>query len=234
MSRSVLVTGGNRGIGLAIAQQFAAAGDRVAVTYHHSPPPDGLLAVKCDVSSSVDVDRAFGEVEAAHGPVQVLVTAAGITRDSTIRRATDDDIAAVIGTNLVGPIYAARRAVPNMHAKKFGRIIFLSSVVAELGAAGQTTYAAAKAGLKGAARSLARELGPRGITVNVVAPGLTDTEMIRTIPEAIMQRMVDTIPVGRINAPDDVARMVLFLAADEQGTTNGGFFPIDGGAATGH
>lgn len=234
MARTVLVTGGNRGIGLAVAQRFAAAGDNVAVTYHRSPAPDGLLAIKCDVTSSADVDSAFTQIEGTFGPVQVLVTAAGITRDSTIRRMTDDDIRSVIDTNLIAPIYAARRATPRMHAARFGRIVFISSVVGALGAVGQTNYAAAKAGLTGAARSLARELGPRGITVNVVAPGLTNTQMIGTIPADHLQKMVDTIPVKRVNQPDDVARLVYFLADDEQGTCNGGYYPIDGGAATGH
>jgi 3-oxoacyl-[acyl-carrier protein] reductase len=228
VSRTVLVTGGSKGIGLATALAFSAAGDRVAVTHHSSPPPDGLFAVPCDVASSTSVDAAFTTVEQELGPVQVLVCAAGITRDKPLIMMKDDDLAAVIDTNLNGTVHAVRRALRKMVPHKFGRIVLVSSVVGRMGAAGQINYAATKAALTGVATSAAREYGPKGITVNVVAPGLIDTDMAKTIPAARRDEMIKEIPAGLIGQPTDVARMILFLADDASSFINGGYFPVDG------
>jgi 3-oxoacyl-[acyl-carrier protein] reductase len=232
--RSVLVTGGNRGIGLAIARAFASAGDKVAVTYRSGEPPEGLLGVKCDVTDAPSVDAAFAEVESAHGPVEVLVANAGITRDQLILRMTEDDFAAVVDTNLAGSWRVAKRAAKGMLRLKRGRVVFISSVVGLLGSAGQSNYAASKAGLVGLARSLARELGSRAITFNVVAPGFVETDMTAELSEDLQQTYKGQIPLGRFCSPDEVAGVVRFLASDEAAYVTGAVVPVDGGLGMGH
>ncbi|NAZ85945.1 SDR family oxidoreductase [Kineococcus sp. T90] len=230
--RSVLVTGGNRGIGLAVARAFAAQGDRVAVTHRSGEVPEGLLAVRADVTDGASLDAAFAQVEQAHGPVEVLVANAGVTRDQLLMRMGDDDFDAVVDTNLAGAWRCARRAVRGMVRAKRGRIVFVSSVVGLYGSPGQTNYAASKAGMVGLARSIARELGGRGITANVVAPGFIETDMTRQLPEATQADYKGRIPAGRFGAVDDVARAVLFLA--DAGYVNGAVLPVDGGLGMGH
>lgn len=234
LDRVVLVTGGNRGIGLAIARAFQAAGDRVVVTYRTGEPPEGLAGVRCDVADTASVEAAFDEVEREHGPVEVLVANAGITRDTLLLRMTDDDIDAVLQTNLVGALRTARRAAKGMLRLRRGRIVFVSSVVWALGSAGQVNYAASKAGLVGAARSLARELGSRGITVNVVAPGFVDTDMTAELPEERRREIVANVPLGRYATADEVAAAVTFLAGDGGAYVTGAVLPVDGGLGMGH
>ncbi|BBC37418.1 Oxidoreductase, short chain dehydrogenase/reductase family protein [Streptomyces graminofaciens] len=233
-ARSVLVTGGNRGIGLAIARRFAAAGDRVAVTYRGTEPPasEGFLAVRCDVRDGQQVDQAFKEAEEAHGPVTVLVANAGATQDRLLVRMTEEDFTSVIDTNLTGAFRVARRAVRGMLTAGHGRIVLLSSTAALHGAPGQTNYAAAKAGLIGFARSLTQELGPRDITCNVVAPGLTRTDMSQSLTEDQRRKLLATTPAGRLGHPDEVADAVAFLAG--AGYVRGAVIPVDGGAGLGH
>ena len=232
--RTVIVTGGSRGIGLAVARAFAAQGDRVAVTYRSGEPPDGIVGVHCDVTDSASVDAAFEAVERELGPVEVLVANAGITRDSLLLRMTDEDIDAVLQTNLVGAIRVARRAARGMLRMRRGRIVLVSSVVWALGSAGQVNYAASKAGLVGVARSLARELGSRGITVNVVAPGFVDTDMTAALGEDRRAEIVAAVPLGRYATVDEVAGVVRFLAGPEAGYVTGAVVPVDGGLGMGH
>jgi 3-oxoacyl-[acyl-carrier protein] reductase len=232
--RSVLVTGGNRGIGLAIARALAEAGDRVAVTHRTGEPPDGLLGVRADVTDSASVDAAFTEVEAQHGPVEVLVANAGITRDQLVMRMSDDDFAAVLDTNLTGAFRVARRATKGMLKMRRGRIVFISSVVGMAGGAGQVNYAASKAGLVGMARSLARELGSRGITANVVAPGFVDTDMTAALPEDRKKEILGAVPLGRYGTTAEVAGVVRFLASDAGAYVTGAVIPVDGGLGMGH
>ena len=239
MSRVVLVTGGNRGIGLAIALAFVAAGDRVAVTSRSGETPAALagsdvLVVTADVTDSASVDAAFDRVEAELGPVEVVVANAGITRDTLIMRMTDDDIDAVLDTNLVGAMRVSRRAAKGMLRLRRGRIIYVSSVVGLLGSAGQTNYAASKAGLIGLARSLARELGSRGITANVVAPGFVDTDMTAALEQDRRAQIVAAVPLGRYASPEEVAGVVVFLAGDAAGYITGAVVPVDGGLGMGH
>ncbi len=234
VSRSVLVTGGNRGIGLAIARAFADAGDKVAVTYRSGEPPSGLLGVICDVTDTSSVESAFAEAEAAHGPVDVVVANAGITRDTLILRMSDEDFAAVVETNLAGSFRVAKRAAKSMLRKRYGRIIFISSVVGLLGSPGQTNYAASKAGLVGLARSLARELGSRGITANVVAPGFVDSDMTAALGEERRAEILGSVPLGRYASPVEVAGVVRFLASDEAAYITGAVVPVDGGLGMGH
>ena len=234
MSRSVLVTGGNRGIGLAIAHGFAAAGDQVAITYRSGEPPAGLLGVKADVTDAAAVDAAFTEVEAAHGPVEVLVNNAGITRDKLLLMMTDDDFGAVLETNLVGSFRVAKRAAKTMIRARKGRLIFISSVVGLLGSAGQANYAASKAALVGFARSVARELGSRNVTANVVAPGFVATDMTAALPEERQQAILSQIPLGRYATTDEIAAVVRFLASDEAAYITGAVIPVDGGLGMGH
>ena len=234
MSRSVLVTGGNRGIGLATARAFAALGDDVAVTYRSGEPPPGLLGVRCDVTDTAQVEAAFAEVEAAHGPVEVLVANAGITRDGLLMRMSDDDFAAVLDANLAGAFRVARQATKGMLRLRRGRIIFVSSVVGLSGSAGQANYAASKAGLVGFARSVARELGSRSITANVVAPGFVDTDITATLDEDRRAEIVAQVPLARYASPDEIARVITFLAGDAAGYITGAVVPVDGGLGMGH
>jgi 3-oxoacyl-[acyl-carrier protein] reductase len=234
MSRSVLVTGGNRGIGLAIAQRLAAGGDAVTVTSRSGEPVEGLTVVPCDVRDAAAVDEAFTKVEAANGPVEVLVANAGITRDQLLALMSEDDFAAVIDTNLTGAYRVAKRAVRGMIRMRRGRIIFISSVVGLLGSGGQANYAAAKAGLVGLARSLARELGSRSITVNVVAPGFVDTGMTAVLPEDRKTAILAAVPLGRIAAANEIAAAVAFMASEDAGYITGAVIPVDGGLGMGH
>ncbi|HEX2499737.1 MAG TPA: beta-ketoacyl-ACP reductase [Actinomycetes bacterium] len=234
MSRSVLVTGGNRGIGLAIARGFADVGDQVAITYRTGEPPAGLLAVKADVTDPAAVDAAFSEVEAAHGPVEVLVANAGITRDKLLLMMTDEDFGAVLETNLAGSYRVAKRAAKTMIRARKGRMIFISSVVGLLGSAGQANYAASKAGLVGFARSVARELGSRNITANVVAPGFVATDMTAALPKERQQAIIGQVPLGRYATTAEIAAVVRFLASDDAAYITGAVIPVDGGLGMGH
>ncbi|NJQ01278.1 3-oxoacyl-ACP reductase FabG [Streptomyces zingiberis] len=239
MSRSVLVTGGNRGIGLAVAREFAEAGDRVALTYRTGEPPPaatrlGCAAVTCDVTDAAQVERAYKEVEAAHGPVEVLVANAGITRDRLLLRMTERDFADVLDTNLTGVFRVVRRAAEEMVQARRGRIVLISSAVALLGAAGQSNYAAAKAGLVGFARSVAREFGSRGITCNVVAPGFVETAMTGALTERQRAAVLDKVPAGRGARPAEVAAAVRFLASGDAAYITGAVLPVDGGLGMGH
>lgn len=230
--RSVLVTGGNRGIGLEVARRFAREGDRVAATYRTTAPEENFLAVQCDVTSTADVDQAFKEVEAAHGNVEVLVANAGINDDQLLLRMSEESFTSVLDTNLTGAFRVVKRSLKGMLRAKHGRIILISSAVALRGEAGQANYAASKAGLIGFARSLAREYGSRGITVNVVAPGLTATDMGQALTEEQRDELVRQIPVGRLGNPAEIASAVHFLAG--QSYITGAVIPVDGGAGMGH
>lgn len=235
MSRIVLVTGGSRGIGLAIARRFEQLGDRVAVTYNSSPPPDGLFGVKCDVTSSNDVDAAFGAIEEHFGgPVEILISNAGITRDTLLLRMSEDAFTDVIDANLTAAYRVTKRAAQQMLRARRGRIIFVSSVVGLLGAAGQANYAASKAGLVGLARSLARELGSRSITVNVVAPGPVSTDMTAALGEDRLAEITSAVPLGRMAEPDEIAGVVTFLASEDGAYITGAVIPVDGGLGMGH
>jgi NAD(P)-dependent dehydrogenase (short-subunit alcohol dehydrogenase family) len=233
--RLVLVTGGSRGIGLACARRFAELGDRVAVTYNSSPPPEGLFAVKCDVTDQAAVEEAFDTVEAEFGgPVEVLVSNAGLTRDGLILRMSEDDFTAVIDANLTAAYRVCKRAAKGMLRARRGRIVLMSSVVGLLGQAGQANYAASKAGLVGLARSLARELGSRGITVNVVAPGPVETDMTAALNEAQIASIVGAVPLARMASPDEIAGAVAFLAGPDAAYITGAVIPVDGGLGMGH
>jgi 3-oxoacyl-[acyl-carrier protein] reductase len=234
MSRSVLVTGGNRGIGKAIAEAFVAAGDQVAVTYRSGEPPTGMLAVRCDFTDADSVEAAFTEIEAAHGPVEVLVANAGVTKDTLILRMSEEDWSSVIDTNLTGSFRLAKRAAKGMLRLRRGRIIFISSVVGLLGSAGQANYAASKAGLVGMARSLARELGSRSITANVVAPGFVETDMTAVLTDDQKNTIKTQVPLGRYASPDEIAAAVTWLAGDGAAYVTGAVIPVDGGLGMGH
>ena len=234
MSRVVLITGGSRGIGLATAQRFAALGDKVAVTYNTSVPTGDFLAVQCDVTKQEDVDRTFAEVEEKLGPVEILVSNAGITRDGLLLRMKEQDFAEVLDANLTGAFRVSKRATQTMLRARKGRIILVSSVVGLLGQAGQANYAASKAGLVGFARSLARELGSRSITVNVVAPGPVDTDMTRSLGEEKLQAFAALVPLGRIATTDEVAGVITFLASSDAAYITGAVIPVDGGLGMGH
>jgi NAD(P)-dependent dehydrogenase (short-subunit alcohol dehydrogenase family) len=233
--RVVLVTGGSRGIGLACARRFAELGDHVAVTYHSSPPPEGLFGVKCDVTDQAAVDEAFAAVEAEFGgPVEVLVSNAGVTRDGLILRMSEDDFTSVIDANLTAAYRVTKRAAKGMLKARAGRIVLMSSVVGLLGQAGQSNYAASKAGLVGLARSLARELGSRGITVNVVAPGPVETDMTAALSEAQLASIVGAVPLGRMATAEEIAGAVAFLAGPDAAYITGAVIPVDGGLGMGH
>jgi 3-oxoacyl-[acyl-carrier protein] reductase len=234
MSRVVLVTGGSRGIGLATARRFADLGDQVAVTYNSSPPPEGFFGVKCDVTSTADVDAAFSAVEEKFGPVEILVSNAGITRDMLILRMAESDFADVIDANLTAAYRVAKRATQGMLRARRGRIIFVGSVVGLLGSGGQSNYAAAKAGLVGLSRSLARELGSRSITVNVVAPGPVATDMTAALSEDRLKVLTETVPLGRMADADEVAGVIAFLASSDAAYITGAVIPVDGGLGMGH
>jgi 3-oxoacyl-[acyl-carrier protein] reductase len=233
MSRSVLVTGGNRGIGRAIAEKMAAAGDRVAITHRGSGAPAGLFGVPCDVTDVAAVDAAFAAVEAEHGPVEVLVSNAGITDDTLLMRMSEESFMRVLDANLTGAYRVAKRATPAMLKARKGRLIFISSVVALAGAPGQANYAASKAGLIGLARALTRELGSRNITSNVVAPGFVDTDMTAELTDARRAEILANIPLKRYAAVDEVAAAVAFLASEEASYISGVVLPVDGGLGMG-
>jgi 3-oxoacyl-[acyl-carrier protein] reductase len=234
MSRSVLITGGNRGIGSAIADTFLAQGDKVAVTSRSGGGPEGALTVQCDITDPDQVDAAFKEVEDAHGPVQVLISNAGIVQDGLLVRMDEADFRSVIETNLLAPALVTKRALRGMLRAKAGRIVFISSAVSLRGEKGQTNYAAAKAGLIGLARSLAREYGSRGITANVVAPGLTDTAMTQSLDDATRADLVRQIPLERLAAPEEIAAAVAFLSSPSASYITGVILPVDGGGSMGH
>ena len=234
MGRSVLVTGGNRGIGLAIARAFAEQGDSVAVTHRGSGAPDGLFGVECDVTDGAAVDRAFTAVEEHQGPVQVLVSNAGITRDGLLLRMGEDQFTDVVDANLTAAYRVAKRAASKMLRARTGRMVFISSVVGMSGSAGQVNYAASKSGLIGLARSIARELGSRNITANVVAPGFVATDMTGELPEAREQEILGQVPLGRYAPAEEVARVVRFLASDDAAYITGAVVPVDGGLGMGY
>jgi len=231
--RVVLVTGAGRGIGMAVAQRFVAAGDQVAGTFRTHLPPDGVLAVQADQRSTAEVDAAFDQVEAELGPVDVVVAGAGIGPINMLMRASDDDVADVIDTNLVGAIRVARRAAGPMARRRGGRIVFIGSISSGWGASGGSLYAASKAGLTGLARSLARELGPRGVTVNVVAPGAILTDMLDAAGSRLQAEEIGRAPLRRAGTPDEVAAVVQFLASDEAAYVTGAVLPVDGGLGMG-
>ncbi len=239
LSRSVLITGGNRGIGLAIARAFADSGDKVAITYRTGEPPAaltelGVLAVKCDITDTEQVEQAYKEIEDEHGPVEVLIANAGVTKDQLLMRMSEDDFTSVLDTNLTGTFRVVKRANRAMLRAKKGRVVLISSVVGLLGSAGQANYAASKAGLVGFARSLARELGSRNITFNVVAPGFVDTDMTKVLTEEQRSGIVSQVPLGRYAQPEEIAAAVKFLASDDASYITGAVIPVDGGLGMGH
>ncbi|WP_058038780.1 3-oxoacyl-ACP reductase FabG1 [Rhodococcus sp. KB6] len=232
--RSVLVTGGNRGIGLAVAQRLAADGHKVAVTHRGSGVPEGLFGVVCDVTDTESIDRAFKEVEAHQGPVEVIVANAGVTDDALIMRMSEEQFTSVVDANLTGTFRLSKRATRSMLRARFGRFIFLGSVVGLAGQAGQVNYAASKAGIVGIARSLTRELGSRSITANVVAPGFIETDMTAALGDDVKDKATEFIPLQRTGKPEDVAAVVSFLASDDSAYVSGAVIPVDGGLGMGH
>ena len=233
-SRVALVTGGNRGIGLAVAQRLADNGHRVAVTYRSAPPDDDrLLAVQCDVTDETAVDAAFSQVEDQLGPVEILVSNAGITKDGLVLRMSEDDFGSVVDANLTSGFRVAKRAVKGMMKGRWGRMVFVSSVVGLGGQAGQANYAASKAGLVGLSRSLAKEFASRSITVNIVAPGPVQTDMIDALSDDQKEGILGAVPLGRFAQPDEIAASVAFLASEDAGFITGAILPVDGGLAMG-
>ena len=233
-SRVVLVTGGSKGIGQGIAARLAQAGHHVAATYRSGEVPQGVVGVQCDVTDPDQVEAAFAQVESTLGTVEVLVANAGITRDTLLMRMSDEDWDQVIATNLTGAFRVARRAARPMIRGRFGRIVFISSVVGQMGSAGQVNYAASKSGLVGMARSLARELGSRGVTANVVAPGFIETDMTAELGDDLAKKYAEQIPLGRFGSVDDIAGTVEFLASDAASYITGALIPVDGGLGMGH
>jgi 3-oxoacyl-[acyl-carrier protein] reductase len=234
VARTVLVTGGNRGIGLAIAQAFAKQGDRVAVTHRGSGAPEGLFGVECDVTDAAAVDAAFTTIEAELGNVEVLVANAGVTDDTLLMRMSEEQFTKVLDTNLTGSWRCARRAATKMVRGRWGRMIFISSVVGLYGGVGQVNYAASKAGLVGIARSITRELGSRNVTANVVAPGFIETDMTAALPDERKAEYRKAIPAARFASVDEVASVVTWLASDAAGYVSGAVIPVDGGLGMGH
>jgi 3-oxoacyl-[acyl-carrier protein] reductase len=233
-SRVVLVTGGSKGIGQGIAARLTQAGHRVAATYRSGEVPNDVLGVQCDVTDPGQVEAAFAQVESGLGSVEVVVANAGITRDTLLMRMSDEDWDQVIATNLTGAFRVARRAARPMIRGRFGRIVFISSVVGHMGSAGQVNYAASKAGLIGMARSLARELGSRGVTANVVAPGFIETDMTAELGDDLVKKYAEQIPLGRLGSVADIAGTVEFLASDAASYITGALIPVDGGLGMGH
>jgi NAD(P)-dependent dehydrogenase (short-subunit alcohol dehydrogenase family) len=234
MSRVVLITGGSKGIGLACAERFSALGDRVAITYNSTPPPPQFFGVKCDVTNSAEVDAAFTAVEEHFGPVEILVSNAGITKDMLLLRMSEADFSSVVDANLTGAFRVVKRAAQGMLKAKRGRVILMSSVVGLLGSGGQANYAASKAGLVGFARSLARELGSRSITINVVAPGPVATDMTASLGEQRLTELTEAVPLRRMATPDEIAGVVTFLAGPDAAYITGAVIPVDGGLGMGH
>ena len=233
-ARTVLITGGNRGIGFAIAEEFVAQGHRVAVTARSGSGPEGSLTVIADVTDAASIDAAFTEVEAQLGPVEVVVANAGITRDLLLLRMSEEDFTDVIDTNLNGSFRVVKRASKGMIKARFGRIILVSSVVGLLGSAGQINYSASKSGLIGLARSVTRELGSRGITANVVAPGFIETDMTAELAPELQDAYIKQIPAARFASPVEVAKVIVWLAGDDAGYISGAVIPVDGGLGMGH
>lgn len=233
--RTVVVTGGNRGIGRAIAEEFLTEGYRVAVTSRSGEGgPEGALTVAADVTDSASVDRAFGEIEEAYGPIEVVVANAGITKDTLLLRMSEEDFTSVIDTNLAGAFRVIKRASKGMLRARFGRVVLISSVVGLYGSPGQINYSASKSGLVGMARSLTRELGGRGITANVVAPGFIETEMTAVLPEDTQKQYLASIPAGRFGQVAEIAKAVRWLASEDAGYISGAVIPVDGGLGMGH
>jgi len=233
-SRVVLVTGGSKGIGRTLAERFRDAGYRVAATYRSGGVPDGVLGLQCDITDQEQVEAAFTAVEAELGPVEILVANAGVTKDTLLMRMSDEDWDTVIDTNLTGTFRVVRRASRPMMRGRFGRIILVSSVVALLGSPGQVNYSSSKAALVGMARSITRELGVRGVTANVIAPGFIETDMTAVLPDDVIADYKKRIPAGRLGVVDDVAAAALFLAGDQAGYVSGAVLPVDGGLGMGH
>lgn len=232
--RTVLITGGNRGIGYALAEEFIAQGHRVAVTARSGNGPEGALTVTADVTDGNSLDKAFSEVETALGPIEILIANAGITKDTLIMRMSDEDFDSVVETNLGGTFKVVKRAIKGMVKARFGRIILISSVVGLFGSAGQVNYSSSKSALVGMARSLTRELGSRGITANVVAPGFIETDMTAALPEEQQEQYRKSIPAGRFAQPSEVAKVCAWLASDDAGYISGAVIPVDGGLGMGH
>jgi 3-oxoacyl-[acyl-carrier protein] reductase len=230
----VFVTGGNRGIGLAIAQRFAKDGFKVAISYREHKPSEDFYMVKADVTDSKSIDSAIDEIEKNLGPLDVVVINAGTNKDALAMRLEDSDMENIINTNLMGSLRVARRSVKSMIKNRKGRIIFIGSVVGLLGSPGQMVYASTKAGLIGAARSLAREVGSRGVTVNVVAPGYVDTDMTNDLDEARKDMIASSTPLGRTASASEIAGVVRFLASEDASFITGAVIPVDGGLGMGH
>ena len=234
VGRVVLITGGNRGIGRSIAEAFVATGHRVAVTARSGEGPAGTLTVRADVTDPDSIDAAFTAVEQQLGPVEIVVANAGVTKDTLLLRMTDDDFTSVVDTNLAGAFRVVKRASKGMLKARFGRVVLISSVVGLLGSAGQINYSASKSGLIGIARSLTRELGARGITANVVAPGFIETDMTAELAPEQQAAYLKQIPAGRFATPDEVAKAVVWIASDDAGYISGAVIPVDGGLGMGH
>ena len=232
--RTVLITGGNRGIGFALAEEFIAQGHRVAVTARSGEGPAGSLTVRADVTDGASLDAAYAEIESKFGPVEVLIANAGITKDTLVMRMTDEEFDSVIDTNLGGTFKVVKRAVKGMLKSRFGRIVLISSVVGLYGSAGQVNYSSSKSALVGMARSLTRELGARGITANVVAPGFIETDMTAALPEEQQEQYRKNIPAGRFAQPSEVAKVCAWLSSDDAGYISGAVIPVDGGLGMGH